>query len=157
MRVKGTEVRTNLKVLESLTFNCTKAKDLDDLNKELEAVITCFKKTLPSSKGLIVRPALKQRAKKLRQSALQRYGKIPAYQKRGRKRTAGTWRYLKRVGRKAQTYRKVLQLFYYLFHLCNYFYNSSVLINLRITRDFPQCMTLHKKKSLRQVNCFMWF
>ena len=105
LRSEGQRVRTSLKVLESLTFNTTNPEQLWRLNTQIEAITMQFKATLPTKEGLVVRPLIQQRSRKLTRQLLRRYGKIREYQKRGRKK--GNWKYQNRVGMKADVCRKV--------------------------------------------------
>ena len=105
LRSEGQRVRTSLKVLESLTFNSTDPDQLRWLNTQIEALTTQFKGTLPTKEGLVVRPLIQQRTRKLTRQLLRRYEKLREYQKRGRKK--GNWKYQNRVGMKADICRKV--------------------------------------------------
>ena len=76
LRSEGQRVRTNLKVLESLTFNCTNPEQLRWLSTQIEAITLQFKGTLPTTEGLVVRPMIQQRTKKLTRSFVRKYGKL---------------------------------------------------------------------------------
>ena len=105
LRSEGQKVRTNLKVLESLTYNSTNLGQLRHLNTQIEIITNQFKATLPAKEGLVVRPLIRQKTRKLTRELLRRYGKFQGYQKRGRKK--GNWKYQNRVGMRADTCRKV--------------------------------------------------
>lgn len=103
LRSEGQRVRSSLKVLESLTFNSTDPDQLRWLNTQIEAITSQFKGTLPTKEGLVVRPLIQQRTRKVSRQILRRYGKLREYQKRGRKKG----KYTNRVGMKADICRKV--------------------------------------------------
>ena len=66
LKQNGEHVRTNLKVLETLTYTCTK---LEQLACKLDSVIEDFRAVLPKMQGLILWPqahlAARKRARKV--------------------------------------------------------------------------------------------
>ena len=103
LRSEGQRVRSSLKVLESLTFNNTDPDQLRWLNTQIKAITSQLKGTLPTKEGLVVRPLIQQRTRKVSRQILRRYGKLREYQKRGKKKG----KYMNRVGMKADICRKV--------------------------------------------------
>lgn len=86
-----------------MTYTCTDPTILKSLNAQLEGVMNDFRRCLPQSEGLIVLPAVQERAKQAVRS--HKICSLPLYKKPGRKRLDSTYR--NRVGRKASTLRKV--------------------------------------------------
>ena len=70
LKQKGEHVRTNLKVLETLTYNCTSPTELEKLASKLDSLIADFRTVLPRTAGLILRPqarlATRKRATKVK-------------------------------------------------------------------------------------------
>ena len=65
LQSEGQRARTNLKALESLTFNCTSPDQLQWLNTQIDVITVQFKSTLPTTEGLVVRPLIQQTTRKL--------------------------------------------------------------------------------------------
>ena len=97
----GINARTNLKVLETLTYNFTEVHHLEELTKKLECLIKEYQCHLPRSDCLILRRQARQRAKQIKR----KYLALPLLLQRGRKKT--DWRFRNRVGQKADALRKV--------------------------------------------------
>ena len=98
-------VRTNLKVLETLTYNCTSPDELEKLASKLDSLIQDFRAVLPKTEGLILRPQARLAARKRAKRVKHKYLNLTMRQKRGRSKT--DWRYRNRVGQKAESFRKV--------------------------------------------------
>ena len=100
------KARVNLKAIESLTYTCTDPQLLRKLNNQLQSIINDFRSNLPENEGIVVLPAVHERAKRaLRNKKSLNQLSLPLYKKRGRKRLDSAYR--NRVGRKANALRKV--------------------------------------------------
>jgi len=103
------EVRTTLKCIISLTYNCTEEQriPLKEMNDELSRLMATFKESLPQEEGLLIRPEIRKALKRSRQikSAATIASRLPTKAKRGRKKAKSSYR--NRVGWKAQVLRKV--------------------------------------------------
>ena len=90
---EGLKVRETLKVLETLTFTCEDGDALIDLNNKLNEALFQFRKCIPTSEGITVRPAIAQRTliKSRIQRATQKYGSLQLRTKRGPKRLAASF------------------------------------------------------------------
>ena len=108
LKQEGEKARTALKVLETLTYSCTKPNDLRDIATKVEELIMETKKKLPQSEGLILRPEARKAARERAKKICRKYRPLPHSVKRGRPKT--NWRYHNRVGRKADELRKVSHL-----------------------------------------------
>ena len=86
VKLQAQKVRITLKALEGLTYVCTDALLLQDVNKKLECVMSDMRSALPASDGLVVRPAIRERIKQSDMKSARRYSSLPLYQKRGKKR-----------------------------------------------------------------------
>ena len=103
---EATKARVNLKAIESLTYTCTDPQLLRKLNIQLQSIMNEFRSNLPENEGLVILPAVHERAKRaLRNKKSQKHLSLPLYKKRGRKRLDSMYR--NRVGRKANALRKV--------------------------------------------------
>ena len=58
---KSQRARETLKIIETLTYTCEDYGALDDLNCKLNEALFQLKMCVPSSEGIIVRPAIAQR------------------------------------------------------------------------------------------------
>lgn len=97
--------RITLKSIESLTYSCTNASLLQQLDDQLLQVCSDFRKQLPSAEGLIIRPAIVERAKKTKQKYQRlKATKLPVSKLKKRKKD---WKYRNRVGKKADQLREV--------------------------------------------------
>ena len=94
-----------LKALEGLTYVCTDALLLEDINKKLEGVMADMQSALPAADGLVIRPAIKERIKKSEIRTARGYSSLPQYNKRGKKRD--DYKYRNCVGKRAEQLRKV--------------------------------------------------
>ena len=54
LKQKGEHVHTNLKVLETLTYNCASPEELAKLASKLDSLIADFRTVLPKTDGLIL-------------------------------------------------------------------------------------------------------
>ncbi len=85
------KITISLKVIENLTYNCTSSEDLEDILQKLERLKTDFRQKLPQSRGLIIRPVLSARVRKIRRKYVQlskrasQYASLPRPRKRVRK------------------------------------------------------------------------
>ena len=109
----GVKARIALKSLETLTYSCTDAEMLLEVEERLQSLLQDLKAQLPQEEGLVIRPAIVSRAIKTKRKyahirARQQSGYCSALtegKKRGRKRANSKFR--NRVGRKADRLRKV--------------------------------------------------
>ena len=102
------EVRITLKTLNGYTYNCTEEHQdiLIDLHDRLQKLTEEFKSKLPQQDGLLLRPQVRKRLKLSLQKKVSKGTKpLPSPSKRGRKKQSSDYR--NRVGRKAQSLRKV--------------------------------------------------
>ena len=102
------EVRTTLKILSSLTYNCTDEHHmaLSELHEKVQQLMNDFKTILPHEDGILLQPLMRKKMKMSRQSKVsQCINSLPAPCKQGRKRHNAIFRH--RVGSKAKTLRKV--------------------------------------------------
>ena len=107
---EGQKARETLKIIETLTYTCDDGDALSDLNCKLNEALFQFKECIPSSEGIIVRPAIAQRTRlkyqiKRAERITQKYGSLQLRTKRGPKRLDAVYR--NRVGKKASSLRKV--------------------------------------------------
>lgn len=109
----GVKARIALKSLETLTYSCTDAEMLLEVEERLQRLLQDLKAQLPQEEGLVIWPAIVSRAIKTKRKyahirARQQSGYCSALtegKKRGRKRANSKFR--NRVGRKADHLRKV--------------------------------------------------
>ena len=84
-------MRITLKALEGLTYVCTDALLLEDINKKLDGVMADMRSTLPAADGLVIRPAIKERIKQSEIRTARGYSSLPQYNKReGNEMTTNT-------------------------------------------------------------------
>ena len=57
------KARVNLKAIESLTYTCTDPQLLRTLNNQLQSIMNDFRSNLPENEGIVVLPAVHERAK----------------------------------------------------------------------------------------------
>ena len=105
LKQKGENVRTNLKVLETLTYNCTSPEELEKLASKLDSLIRDFRTVLPKTGGLILRLQARFAARKRATKVKHKYLNLTMRLKRGRSRA--DWRYRNRVGQRAESFRMV--------------------------------------------------
>ena len=105
LKRSGEHARTNLKVLQTLTYTCTNPDELEQLATKLDSLIMEFRAVLPQAEGLTLRPQARFAARKKAQEIKHKYLKLPLRLKRGRPKS--DWRYRNRVGQKAESFRKV--------------------------------------------------
>ena len=98
-------MRTNLKVLETMTYSCSSPEDLNDLASKVERLVTEFRGKLPKSDGIILCPEARKSVRKRAQQILKKYQPLPHSVRRGRQKC--NWRYRNRVGQKAMELRMV--------------------------------------------------
>lgn len=96
-------LRITLDGLKTLSYNCHDVDLLTSINEELLKTMDRFKQQLPSSEGLVVRPAAIHRAKRALKKARKQSRLLEST--RGRPRTNPKYR--NRVGKRALKYRKV--------------------------------------------------
>ncbi|XP_064399682.1 uncharacterized protein LOC135346105 isoform X2 [Halichondria panicea] len=104
LKQSGEHARTSLKVLQTLTYNCTGPDRLDQLATKLDTLITEFRAILPKTEGLILRPQARFSARKKTQQIKHKYLNLTSRLKRGRPKSY--WKYRNRVGQKADALRK---------------------------------------------------
>ena len=105
LKQKSEHVRTSLKVLETLTYNCTSPKELEKLASKLDSLVADFRTVLPKTEGLILRPQARLAARKRAAKVKHKYLNLTMRLKRGR--TRADWRYRNRVGQRAESFRNV--------------------------------------------------
>ena len=103
LKQHGEHVRTNLKVLETLTYTCTNPDQLDQLASKLDSLIKDFRIALPKSEGLILQPQARLAARKRAKIVKYKYLNLTLRLKRGL--TRSDWRYRNRVGQRAESFR----------------------------------------------------
>ena len=108
LKQNSERVRTNLKVLETLTYNCTNPDQLETLATKLDSLICDFRAVLPNAEGLILRPQARLAARKRANKVKHKYLSLTMRLKRGRSRS--DWKYRNRVGQRAESFRKVYKL-----------------------------------------------
>jgi len=105
LRQEGARARTNLKVLETLTYSCTEPEHLRNLANKLDCIISEFRLGLPKADGLLLRPQARSVVRKRAKQINHKYLHLPSRIKRGRAKS--DWRYRNRVGQRAEALRKV--------------------------------------------------
>ena len=103
-------------MIETLTYSCQDVEQLASVNSKLESIYSDMKANMPHSEGLIIRPMIAERAKKISQQKYrsqlavinQKYSALQTRKKRGRCKQSALFR--NRVGLKAQRLRKVVVL-----------------------------------------------
>ena len=98
-------LRITLDGLKTLSFNCQDSDLLVSINDDVKKILERFQKQLPNSEGLILRPHAAARARRALVKARRKFATLPKSTQRGRKRLNAKHR--SRVGKKAQTFRKV--------------------------------------------------
>lgn len=98
-------MRIALKVLETLSYSCSNPQDLYQLTTQVEDLITEFRRKLPQSEGMILRPEVRKSVKKRAQQILKKYRSLPLSVRRGRQKS--DWHFRSRVGKKASELRQV--------------------------------------------------
>ena len=118
------EVRITLKTLNGYTYNCTEEHQdvLIDLNDKLQMLMEEFKSKLPQQDGLLLRHQVRKRLKLSLQKVSKGTKPLPPPPKRGRKKQSSDYR--NRVGRKAQSLRKVTLCVHNLHDYIGYDYTS---------------------------------
>ena len=108
------KIRISLKCIETLTFNITDAKKLQDLLQQVESLERSCREQLPKEGGIVLRPTLSlgERAKKLKLKYKQLHGRTQTYASLIKSaKMKGNSKYKHRYGRKAQKLRdKVRQI-----------------------------------------------
>ena len=108
-------VRITLKEIETLTYACSSIDDLTLLNEQLKTTKSAFEEKLPAMEGLVIRPAVVDKARQTKKKyahirarlRLRQYSALKA--PTGRKRKASS-AYRNRVGIRADRLRKVIGL-----------------------------------------------
>ena len=98
-------LRISLEGLKTLSFNCEDSNLLMSINDDVKKILDKFKSQLPNSKGLILRPYAAIRAGRALKKARRNFAALPKAARRGRHRMNPKYRM--RVGKKAQTARRV--------------------------------------------------
>ena len=105
LKQEGERARTNLRVLETLTYSCINPGDLHELSAKLEDLAKEFRSKLPKSEGLVLQPNARRAAKRRAQQVSKKYKALPLKIRRGRVRT--DWKVRNRVGAKVDRLKKV--------------------------------------------------
>ena len=106
-------VRITLKEIDTLTYACPSADDLILLDEQLKTIKSAFQDKLPSVEGLVIRPAVVDRAHQTKKKyahikARMRLQKFSALKESNRRRHKGSSSYQNRVGIRADCLRKVM-------------------------------------------------
>ena len=108
-------VRITLKEIDTLTYACPSADDLILLDEQLKTIIikSAFQDKLPSVEGLVIRPAVVDRARQTKKKyahikARMRLQKCSALKESNRRRHKGSSSYRNRVGIRADRLHKVM-------------------------------------------------
>ena len=106
-------VRITLKEIDTLTYACPSADDLILLGEQLKTIKSAFQDKLPSVEGLVIRPAVVDRARQTKKmyahiKARMRLQKCCALKESNRRRHKGSSSYRNRVGIRADRLRKVM-------------------------------------------------
>ena len=99
------KIRISLKCIETLTFNITNAKKLQELLQQVESLERSCREQLPNKGGIVLRPTLSlgERAKKLKLKYKRLHGRTRMYASLLKKvKPKGDSKYKNRSGRKAQ-------------------------------------------------------
>jgi hypothetical protein len=105
LKQEGERARTNLRVLETLTYSCINPCDLHELSTKLDDLAKEFRSKLPQSEGLVLQPNARRAAKRRAQKISKKYKALPLKIRRGRVRT--DWKVRNRVGAKVDRLKKV--------------------------------------------------
>ena len=106
-------VRITLKEIGTLTYACPNADDLILLDEQLKAIKSAFQEKLPTLEGLVIRPAVVDRARQTKKKyahikARMRLRQCSALKQSNRRRHKGSSSYRNRVGIRADRLRKVM-------------------------------------------------
>ena len=106
-------VRITLKEIGTLTYACPSADDLILLDEQLKTIKSAFQDKLPSVEGLVIRPAVVDRARQTKKKyahikARMRLQKCSALKESNRRRHKGSSSYRNRVGIRADRLHKVM-------------------------------------------------
>ena len=102
------KIRVSLKCIETLTFNITDAKKLQELLHQVESLEHSCRQQLPKEGGIVLRPTLSlgEIAKKLKLKYKRLHGRTQMYASLMKKvKPKGGSKYKNRFGRKAQRLR----------------------------------------------------
>ena len=110
LKSAGERARITLKSIESLTYMCTDASKLVDLDAKLKLLLQAFKAGLPQEEQLVIRPSVISRALSTKRKYARiklnlSCSKLPKAKPRGRKKADSKVR--NRIGAKADRLRKV--------------------------------------------------
>ena len=106
------EVRITLKEIGTLTYACPTADDLLHLDEQLKKIKSDFQEKLPTVEGLIIRPAVVERARQTKNKyahirARMRLRQCSALKETNGRRNKAPSAYRNRVGIRADRLRKV--------------------------------------------------
>ena len=87
-----------------MTYSCANPDNLHEITSKIEKIIVTLKGNLPRSKGLILRPEARKKARERAQKVCRKYRPVPKSVLLGRPKT--DWSYHNRVGKKATELRK---------------------------------------------------
>ena len=106
-------VRITLKEIGTLTYACPSADDLILLDEQLKTIKSAFQDKLPTVEGLVIRPAVVDRARLTKKKyahikARMRLRKCSVLKESNKRRHKGSSSYRNRVGIRANRLRKVM-------------------------------------------------
>ena len=107
------KVRITLKEIGTLTYACPSADDLILLDEQLKTIKSAFQDKLPTVEGLVIRPAVVDRARLTKKKyahikARMRLRKCSALKENNKRRHKGSSSYQNRVGIRADRLCKVM-------------------------------------------------
>ena len=102
-----------MKEIGTLTYACPSADDLILLDEQLKTIKSAFQDKLPTVEGLVIRPAVVDRARLTKKKyahikARMRFRKCSALKESNKRRHKGSSSYRNRVGIRADRLRKVM-------------------------------------------------
>ena len=77
LKKEGERARTNLQVLETLTYSCVNPGDINDLSLKLEQLAQDYRSKLPTSEGLVLLLNVRRAARKRAQQVSKKYKSLP--------------------------------------------------------------------------------
>ena len=101
-----------MKEIGTLTYACHNADDLILLDEQLKAIKSAFQEKVPTVEGLVIRPAVVDRARQTKKyahiKARMRLQQCSALKQSNRQKHEGSSSYRNRVGIQADRLRKVM-------------------------------------------------